>query len=533
MRFTRDCTLPRRSSLPKAVCLALCLLLCLPAGAAASNVGTELTIGIISTKTTEIYPLAPLERDLTSLYALVYEGLVTIDDDYRPQPLLCERWEQTGNGKTWTFYLRSGVTFSDGTPLTANDVVATAQYIIDVASAEGATDRGYYGNLRYFVDSIRADGDLKVIVKAERAYYGLLYAMTFPILPADRIQMPSPPGTGPYIISSFAAQDYIWLLANDRWWRQKPKVEGIMAIFHTSNMEIINSYEYARVDAVFTRSLAAAQYKSGTASLRLDYRSRQLETVLINHQSFPLESLKVRQAIRYVIDVNKIATQVYMNLVYRTDTPLPAGNWLYSDTPGAYVCDVEKAKALLAEEGWRDLDGDGTLDKVVEGAPKPKRLHLRLHVYEDGDNNVRVETANMMKDMLAQVGIEVEVKTTTFEDVSSRLSAGSFDLALAAYQMDMAPDPGFVLMGGNTGNYCRYRNKEMDDLFKTLRSSAEPGEFAQALAAIQQKFAQDVPFICLFYRSGTVLTRKMYTTARDVRELALLRGIENFAINGY
>jgi hypothetical protein len=59
-------------------------------------------------------------------------------------------------------------------------------------------------------------------------------------------------------------------------------------------MDIINSYEYARVDAVFTRSLAAAQYKSGTASLRLDYRSRQLETLLINHNSFPLESLKVR-----------------------------------------------------------------------------------------------------------------------------------------------------------------------------------------------------------------------------------------------
>ncbi len=506
----------------------MCLMLCLPAAAVASNVGTDLTIGIISTKTTEIFPLQPLERDLSSLYALVYESLITIDDDYRPKGLLCERWvAPTGSGKTWTFYLRSGITFSDGTPLTANDVVATAQYILDIANAEGATDRGYYGNLRYFIDSIRAEGDLAVVVKAKRAYYGLLYAMTFPILPADRIQMASPPGTGPYVVSSFAPADFIWLTANDRWWRQKPRVEQIMATFHTSNMDIISSYEYARVDAVFTRSLAAAQYKSGTTSLRLDYRSRQLETLLINHQSFPMESLKVRQAIRYAINVDAIAAQVYMNLVSRTDTPLPAGNWLYSETPGAYTYDLEKAKALLAEEGWKDLDNNGFLNKVVDG--KVKNLHLQLYVYEDSDNNVRVETANMIKDMLAQVGIEVKVNTATFEDVLSRLSTANFDLALASYQMDAVPDPGFLLMGGNTGNFCRYRSEEMDDLFKTLRSKVDPGEFAQALAAIQQKFAEDVPFVCLFYRSGTILTRKMYTTARDVRELELMRGIEEFA----
>ena len=531
MRFTRDCTLPRRNSLHKAILIALCLMMCLPGEASASNVGTDMTIGVISTKTTEIYPLQPLERDLTSLYGLVYESLITIDDDYRPKGLLCERWEApTGSGKNWKFHLRSGVTFSDGTPLTANDVVATVEYILGIANDETVTDKGYYGNLRYFIKSIKADGDLAVVITAERGYYGLLYALTFPILPADRVQMAGPPGTGPYVISDFRPQDYIWLTANDNWWRQKPQVEQIMATFHTSNKEIIDSYEYARVDTIFTRSIAAAQYRSGTASLRLDYRSRQLETLLINHSrsSFPLDSLKVRQAVRYAINVDAIAAQVYMNMVSRTDTPLPAGNWLYSETPGAYTYDVEKAKALLAEEGWKDLDNDGFLNKVGDDG-KRKNLHLQLYVYEDSDNNVRVETANMIKDMLAQVGIQVKVNTGTFEDISSRLVNGKFDLALASYQMDAVPDPGFILMKGNTGNFCRYSSDEMTSLFKELRSKNDPTAFAQALAAIQQQFAQDVPFICLFYRTGAVLTRKMYTTARDVRELELLRGIEDFS----
>ncbi len=528
MRFTRDCTLPKRSSLHKAVLAVLCLALCLPAGGLASNVSTDLTIGIVSTKTMEIHPLQPLERDLTSLYSLVYEGLVSIDDDYRPKAQLCERWEApTGSGKTWTFHLRSGVTFSDGTPLTANDVVATAQHILDTANDETITDKGYYGNLRYFVESIRADGELTVVVKASRPYYGLLYAMTFPVLPAGRIQEHNPPGTGPYVISSFIPQDYIWLTANGKWWRQKPQVEQIMATFHVTNTDIIDSYEYARVDTVFTRSLAAAQYRSGTSSLRLDYRSRQLETLLMNNSSYELESIRVRQAIRYAVDVDAIAKQVYMDMVSRTDTPLPAGNWLYSETPGVFIHDVEKAKALLAEEGWKDLDNDGFLNKIING--EKKNLHLQMYVYEDSDNNVRVETANMVKDMLAEIGIDVKVNTTTFEEVSSRLSAGSYDLALAAYQMDAVPDPGFMLMKGNTGNFCRYSSDEMTSLFKDLRKKSDMNEFAQTLAAIQQRFAQDVPFICLFYRTGAVLTRKMYTTARDIRELELMRGIEDFS----
>jgi ABC-type transport system substrate-binding protein len=120
------------------------------------------------------------------------------------------------------------------------------------------------------------------------------------------------------------------------------------------------------------------------------------------------------------------------------------------------------------------------------------------------------------------------VNSTTFDEVSGHLAAGSYDLALAAYQMDSVPDPGFMLMSNNTGNYCRYKSEEMTDLCNELRKKNDPDAFAQALAAIQQKFAQDVPFICLFYRKGAILTHKMYTTARDVRELELLRGIEDF-----
>lgn len=511
--------------------LPLVLMLCLLASSAlATNVGTSLVVGIQSTKTTLIQPLDPVERDMMSLYDLVYESLVYIDDDYLPQPGLCESWEESGNGKTWTFTLRKDIFFSDGTPLTAKDVVATAQYILDRANMENTQNPGYYFNLKYFVKSISASGDYTVVVKTAsgRNYWGILYAMTFPILPEDRVAADNPPGTGPYVISSFSPGNYMWLKVNDNWWQTRPQVEEIAVTMHQSPSDVIESYEYARVDTAFTRSIAAAQHKSGTSSIALDYRTNQLEVLLLNHGFSPMNSLNFRKALRYLIDPDKIAKQVYMGMVERTDTPMIPGTWMYNENLSQYfVTDVEAARALLEEDGWEDSDEDGILDRLNAKGEK-ENLHLRIYVYEEPDNNVRVETANLIADMLAQVGISTKVTVMNMTEIQEKLKAASFDLALVSFAMDTCPDPGFLLMKGNTGNYGLYKSDDMTSLCKDLRTQTTKDGYQASLMNIQQRFAEDVPFICLFYRSGSVLTRQMYTTVRDVRELELLRGIESF-----
>lgn len=516
----------------QAAALMLCLTLAaiLPDSALATNVGDSLVVGIESAKTAAIRPLDPVERDMMSIYSLLYDSLVRIDDDYLPQPSLAESWEETGGGKTWTFHLRKDLRFSDGTPLTARDVAATGQYILDRANDEGSQNKGYYFNLKYFISKISAPNDDTVVVKTSsgRNYWGVLYAMTFPVLPAAYIESDNPPGSGPYMVSVFDPGDYLWLQTNPYWWQMAPQVEEIMVLCHNTPKAVIESYEYARVDTAFTRSIAAAQHKSGAASLALDYRSNQLETLLMNHSSFPLDSINVRKAIRYLIDPDRIANTVYMGMVDRTDTPMIPGTWMYNNSLAShFVTDVEAARALLEADGWTDTNDDHVLDKTDANGDLHK-LHLRLYVYEEPDNDVRVETANLISDMLAQVGIETKIEIMTFSAMQQKLSAGSYDLALASFAMDVCPDPGFMLMKGNTGNYSRYRSDEMTKLCKDLRSQLDQAGYRQVLMNIQAKFAEDCPFICLFYRAGTVLTRQMYTTVRDVRELELLKGIESF-----
>ena len=511
----------------KLLCLLLCLML-LPVCAVGENVEDSIIIGMLSTRTTEIAPLFPQERDIISLYALVYESLVVIDDNGIPQPHLAENWSETGDGKTWIFTLRENITFSDGTPLTAYDVEASGNWILELAKNEEAADNGFYANIRYMVSSFKARDERTLEVKAARPYYGLLYSMTFPVVPASQTTTPNPVGTGPYVIEDFQPGSYMMLGVNEAWWQTKPQVKEITVTFYPNNKDMITAYEYGRVDTVFTRSVAAAQYKSGLTSLSIAYSTRQLEVVMINHRerSFPLDSLNVRRAIRYAINVDAISKNAYMNMTVDADAAYPSDSWLYLDQESTFVYNPDKARELLAADGWEDLDNNTVLNKVVDGAVK--NLRLSLYVYEDPENDVRYETANQIADQLAEVGIDIHVETVDFARAREVLEAGSFDLFLCAFQMDVVPDPGFILRKGNPMNYGRYVSTPMTELIDDLRIQETQAGFAYTSQAIQQQFAADVPFISLFYRAGAILTRKMYTSVRSIREFELLRGIEAF-----
>ncbi|MBR5960671.1 MAG: ABC transporter substrate-binding protein [Clostridia bacterium] len=496
----------------------------------AETLGRQFTIGIQSTKTLSIRPFEAVERDMLSVYNAVYESLVFIDDDYMPQGLLAESWEQSNNGKVWTFTLRNDIRFSDGTPITAYDVVSSAQYILDKANDENIADHGFYYNLGYFVKSISAKDDKTVIVKAKRPYWGILYEMTFPVVPADQVNQDQPIGSGPYVISSFDPGSYLMLETNKNWWKaQSPQVEEIRFSFSDTPRIVIENYEYGRVQAVFTRSIASTQYKTGMHSVTMSYRTNQLDCLFMNNTVSELTP-EVRKAIRYVIDKQKIIDSVYSGLAKYTNFPFYPGTWMYNESlDPSYSVNLDEARRLLAEAGWEDSDENGILDRTdAEG--KVTNLHLRFYVYEEPDNDVRVEAANMIADQLAQVGISTKVEAMTMANAKEKLRAGSFDLVLGSFAMDVCPDPGFILIRGNTGNYCRYKSSRMTELCEQLRKEYSYQGYRQRLMEIQSLFTDDCPFICLYYRMGNVLSRYMYTTCRDVREYELLRGIESYEL---
>ena len=515
-------------TIKRALALLLALMLLCPSAAFATTMDQSLSLGMISVKTVSLNPLAPEEREFQSLTALIYEGLFYLDDDYKPQECLARECNYTSDGKDWTIRLRQDAVFHDGTPCTAYDVEATINEILRLAQ-EG---RGQYSQLQYIIGSVSVNSADSLKITVKRPYYGVRFALTFPILPRDQVQSSMPAGTGPYKVDQFLPGNALYLSANENWWNGEPEVKTINVSFRATNRELISDYEYNRVDAAITRSASAGQYQTGLTNLNITYRTRQLETLLLNNSSsaFPLNDQKVREAVRCAIDFDAIANSVYMGMADRTDTPMPAGTWMYKDNEAAYAYNPDKARQLLDEAGWKPNPADDNIRHTVveeKGKPVDKRLRLGLYVYEEQDNSVRVQVAGMIADYLAAVGINVHVETRSFSEVADHLKARNFDMAIAAFQMDVVPDPGFLLMSGNTGNYCGYKSTAMDNLFKKLRAEREFYNYQQLLQQIQDQFAQDCPFVCMWYRCGALLTRKVFTTVRDVREPEILRGIES------
>ncbi len=509
----------------------LALALTIGVSAPAMALDNTLNLAMISVKTKSLNPLISDERDFQSLTALIYEGLLTIDDDYRPMPCLAASFD-TEDLKTWRVTLRDDAFFHDGTRVTAYDVVATYNEILRL----GEEGRGQYASLKYTINSMTANDDKTLIIKAERQYYGTLYALTFPILPASQVQSDEPVGSGPYCLDKFIPADYLFLTANTSWWGGEPNVKQISVTFCATNRELISAFEYNQVDAVMTRAASAGQYSSGVSTMNITYRTQQLETLLMNHSAFELKSVNVRKAIRYAIDLDSICQSVYMGMATRTNTPLPPSSLFYQDSVSAFEYNPDKARELLAADGWRDSDNDGMLDTIRDG--KQANLRLRLYFYEEQDNSVRVEVANRIVDMLWEVGIKAVPEMMTFAETKTKLSAGSFDLCIAAYQMDVVPDPGFLLMSGNTGNFSRYSSKAMGALFTSFRNNKSFTDLNSAFTAyrlslldIQQQFAEDCPFLCMYYRAGALLSRKVFSAAQDVREPEVLRGIESVEID--
>ncbi|MDR3051362.1 MAG: peptide ABC transporter substrate-binding protein [Oscillospiraceae bacterium] len=522
-----------RSKRPPARCLAALLALAalLPGPALAASHGlTSLTVGIVAEERMVLSPLTVRERDPLNILALCYEGLVSLNDDEYPEPCLAESWDAPqGNSDRWIFHLRPGVTFHNGKPLTANDVCATLDYIFQLGGYDAdrkselpVEERGVWGNLIAYVSSWQAIDEATVQITATRRYFGLLNAMTFPILPAEEVANAMPAGTGPYRIEEYEPGERIWLSASSTWWKPAPAVANIVAYIYRDLDDVLNAFDLGQVDMAATRSMSATRYSGSMRSFSMNYRTRQLEVLLMQHTGL-LAQEYLRRAIMCAIDRSRLVRQVYQDMATPVNTPIAPGTWLYDESATQEEYDPAQARALLEQNGWL-LGSDGKRSKSVDGVPT--ELSLRLFTYEEPGNSVRRSAAATIQEMLGEVGITCRLSSLSYSDTKLRLEKGGFDLVLGAINLDVVPDPGFMLMSGYATNYCRYNSENMTKLIKSMRIAVSDEAYRAAMREVQHQFVMDAPFMCLYFRNGALLTRQTFTDARSLREMELLRGIE-------
>ena len=513
-----------------AVAMLLLTLVCSSALAAVDS----LTCAIVATNGLELRPLQLNQRDAVSVLDMVYESLFALDDNYAPQPELAYSYSFISDGRRLEVKLREGVTFHNGQPLTAHDVVATLDYMYELTGFDKdlntevpLDERGLYYSTFYSIRSWEATDDLTLLFNLRRTSYGSLYALTFPILPASEVRNAMPSGTGPYKYDGYEPGSAIWQVANTGWWLRVPQVRNIRASIYSDAERALTAFDQQDVDIAMTRSINASRYSGSLTSFSLTARTRQLEVLLINRAYSLFKSDNngenlVRKAISYAINRSELISSIYQGMATVAYTPIPAGTWLSNESTINDIYDPLMAASLLDTAGWKLAD-DG---KRYKGKEKMDRL--RILVYDEPGSTVRTNAANKIVEQLAAVGIDAYVATWSRADVQTKLISGDYSMALCAFNFDVNPDPGFTLTSTASCNYTRYRSDDMNDLLAQMRKSVNMYEYQYTMQLIQDQFEQDKPYLPLYWRSGALLSRSAFTNARDIRELELLRGIESF-----
>ena len=473
-------------------------------------------------------PIGVRTEEMYQLFSLVFDTLIGVNGSNMLVPSLAMSW-RSGGERIWLISLRQGVTWHDGSSFTADDVVSTYDRI------RRQTD-GYYSDAAENIVSLMKLDESTIRVEMRSAGLSALYCLNFPITKAnsDEVLM----GTGAYRLESMTDEE-IKLTVNTDWWGGTPQIETVEFLARGSNDLAIASYEAGMLDFVPTNSLTAKQYSSAGETVVASCMTQQMETLLINHNNTHLRKKEFRSAIAHLIDRSSIIANVYMNNARSCDMPVPPDSWLYDSSQVVYGYDRELALSLLTERGYT-LDEDGSIGYFGE------KVSLRILVGSTPENSVRAEAAQMIAESLTAFGIGVELITANHDTASASpdpeseapysgdtefvrlLREGNWDLALVGFSLSESNSLSKYLTPSGSNNFGHYSSETMTSLIEIMDSAVDEASLREAAYAVQSEFAEELPFIVLYFRLNSVIYSADIQGIGQLREPRLLENIKNW-----
>ncbi|GAA3469589.1 ABC transporter substrate-binding protein [Nonomuraea roseola] len=453
--------------------------------------------GSAATPTTATKPLAvgfvaePANLDFTAtegaaipqaLLVNVYEGLVKLDQDGKIQPLLAEKWEVSPDNKTYTFTLRKGVTFTNGAPFTADDVVFSVDRVKSDWKLKIKTQMDV-------VDKVEKKDESTAVVTLKQPSNGWLYSMATRLGAmfsrtgvADLANKPV--GTGPYQLGSWKRGDSIQLTANEKYWGTKPQVPQITLKYFKDATAMNNALLTGGIDIISAVQApeSLAQF-ADTNRFQVVEGTTNGEVVLsMNNSRPPFNDKKVRQAVRHAIDHRALLDTAWAGRGQLIGSMVaPTDPW-YEDRTGDYPYDVAKAKELLGG--------------------KTHNVKMRIP-----NLPYAVAAAQVVKSQLAQVGITAEIDPLEFPArwLDLVFKQGDYDLSIINHV-----EPRDMGIFADESYYFRYDNPEFGKLLASADSGTEQ-EQAADLKAAAKLLSEDAAADWLFLFPNLIVAKKDIT----------------------
>jgi peptide/nickel transport system substrate-binding protein len=388
--------------------------------------------------------------------------------------------------------LREGLLFSDGSPLTTEDVIATFEGIVDPALGSR------YAHSYERIAQMRATGPRTILFVLREPHATFLTDLELPIVRGEdahrRLATPEEPfpiGAGPYRLVKREA-GILELRANPHWHRGAPKHPSLRLVVirddNTRALRMLAGQGDLAIGSIPPLLLPMFEEDSRFETRR----APGISTMYLGFQtkSPKLEDVRVRRAIGHAIDRALLVQAKYHGLAQVTESWIPRGHWAYADTLSPLALDPARARELLDAAGFVDPPG-----------PAP-RMGLVLRTTSD---RFRQSVARAIAAMLRDVGIEVDVRPSEAATLIADLNQGRFEIALLQVPEVIEPhvlswffDSSRIPGPGREGaNRWRYQNAELDSLFEIGRTRIEASQRRAAYARAQQILARDLPVLPL------------------------------------
>jgi peptide/nickel transport system substrate-binding protein len=459
-----------------------------------------------------LIPTLTSDQSSYEVGGLIYDGLVKTDKDLNLAPAMAQSWMYSRDCLDLTFKLRQDIKWHDGYPFTSADVLFTYQAMIN-PKTPAPFKEGFL-----LVKSVDAPDAYTVRVHYDKPYARAVETWGTSILPKHLLQSfadagtlrespqnSQPVGTGPYRFQEWKPGEKVVLVANPDYYEGRPYLSRIVYRVIPSQATIFLELKANGVDYVNT--LTGIQYARQTeypafrkAYHKFRYPASDYTFLGFNLKDPRFADRRVRQAFAHAINKQELIDGVRLGLAREATGPIRPGTWAYTDKVTRFDYDPEKAKALLAEAGWKDRDGDGV---VEDQSGKPFTLTIRTNQ----GNDERKKIAEIVQQRLKEVGVQADIQLIEWAAfIKEFVKPRRFEVVVLGLGTGIDPDQFVVWHSSQRGpdqmNRTGYDNPEVDRLLEAGRMSCVQSERVRYYHRIQEILAEDLPMIFLYYRDA-------------------------------
>ena len=429
------------------------------------------------------HPITGANRTNLTLGGLVYEGLYALDQRFEPQPQLCAEGVQAIDGLSWTFTLRTGVTFSDGSPLTAAEVKSS----LDLAR----TSTLYASRLSDITNVTAGEGT--VTVTLSRANGSLPTLLDIPIVKETG---GVPLGTGPYVLSN--AGDTWSLTARQGWWQgEELPLQTIPLRSIQETDDLIHAFDTRDIALVSTDLTGTNALGFSGSFDTVDYPTSIMLYVGFNVKSGPCRAAGVRQALLRAFDRTSVSAAIYSSHAQPAALPVsPASPWYQEDLAQELDYSSQQAAQLLTDGGWTQGENGWTQGRQT----------LSLTFVAPSDNPARASAAEHLAGGLTDLGIQVDLQLLPREEYVAALERGDFDLYLAEVRLTSDFDLTALITAGGSLNYGGYADAQAATLLQQYRAASGQGRDLSA-RRLYERLMEEPPFGVICFKNWSVLTQ--------------------------